>query len=94
MAEASTYSLNNVDLMMLSRSSALIPLIALLSMPSWGQVDLFGPDQDPVIEAGSNTQKTKTDATRVVPLADNDPLLKQLLEQAGRGNQQLAASIG
>ena len=80
--------------MMLSRSLALIPLITLLSVPSWGQVELFGPDQAPVIEGGSDAQKTSTDEPSVVPLADNDPLLKQLLEQAGRGNQQLAASIG
>ena len=63
-------------------------------MPSWGQVELFGPDQAPVIEGRSGAQEKNTDNPSVVPLADNDPLLKQLLEQAGRGNQQLAASIG
>ncbi len=79
--------------MMLYRSLALIPLIILLSIPAWGQVELFGPNQAAVIEGGPESANASSEESTVVPLADDDPLLKQLLEQAGRGNQQLAASI-
>ncbi|MDC0295471.1 hypothetical protein OAL35_01300 [bacterium] len=61
----------------------LAPVILLLILcNAWGQTELFGPDQEPTVESPT-----------ITALADDDPLLNQLLEQAGRGNQELGTSI-
>ncbi len=73
-----------VAVMMLNRYLTLVFLAALLTNQGWAQVELFGPDQEAVVE---------TTEQAPAPLSDDDPLLKNLLEQAGRGNLQLAASI-
>ena len=73
--------------MTLKRYLFLMPLAVTLANQVNAQVELFGPDQAAVVE-GIDDSSTEP------ALADNDPLLRQLLEQAGRGNEQLAASIG
>lgn len=73
--------------MMLNRYFSVMLLAVMFSVHARGQVELFGPDQEAVVE-------NSADSAAPQALADNDPLLKQLLEQAGRGNEQLAASIG
>ena len=68
--------------MMFHRYSILSLLLVIPTLNVWGQAEIFGPEGDATIEGPV-----------VQALSDDDPLLKQLLEQAGRGNQLLASSI-
>ncbi|MGC6549121.1 MAG: hypothetical protein ACON5D_07190 [Rubripirellula sp.] len=73
--------------MMCLRSAFSILLLLLminLAMTNLvlGQAEIFGQKEQPTVESTSQS-----------PLADNDPLLKQILEQAGRSHLTLASSI-